>query len=136
MLLTFSLALLLTGAPAQGKVLVVSALEAQGATEVQLALVRDAVLAELKSQGYDARATELGVPRDAAGRVDGALVLVGETFEVALKLVDLGSTRILSTTRVRCGSAAKLTEAAHEAAAQLASEGREQWGVRAKFKPK
>ena len=134
-LLTMSLGLLLTAAP-QGKVLVVSALEAQGATAAQLATVRDAVLAELKSQGYDARVAELGTPKGAAGRVDGALVLVGETFEVALKLQDLGSSKILSTTRVRCGSPGKLAEAAREAASQLASEGREQWGVRAKFKPK
>jgi len=124
------------GAAPQGKVLVVSAIEAQGSTAVQVATVRDAVLAELKAQGYDARASELGIPKGTAGRVDGALLLVGETFEVILKLQDLGSARILATTRVRCGAPAKLAEAAREAASQLASEGREQWGVRAKFKAK
>jgi hypothetical protein len=133
-LLAISLGLLLTAEPAQGKVLLISTLEAQGATSAQLAIVRDAVLKELSTQGYDARAAELG-PTNAAGRVDGALVLVGETFEVVLRLQELGSARILSATRVRCGSAARLGEAAREAASQLASEGREQWGVRAKFKP-
>ncbi len=124
------------GAAPQGKVVIVSALEAQGSTAAQLATVRDAVLAELKAQGYDARAAELGTPRGAAGRVDGALILVGDTFEVALKLLDLSTARILSATHVRCGTPAKLAEAAHEAAAQLASESREAWGVRAKFKAK
>ena len=134
MLLTISLCALISAAP-QGKVLVVSALEAQGSTALQLATVRDAVLLELKSQGYDARAAELGVPRAAVGRVDGALILEGEVFEILLKLQDLGDPKILSTTRVRCGSPAKLAEAAREAASRLASDGREHWGVRAKFKP-
>jgi hypothetical protein len=129
------LAAILSGAP-QGRVLVVAALEAQGASAVQLATVRNAVLDELKSEGYDARAAELGTPKNAAGKVDGALVLVDGVFEVALKLQELGSSKILSTTRVRCGSAARLAEAAKTAASQLASEGREQWGVRARFKAK
>ena len=134
MLLTFSIALLVSAAP-QGKVVVVSALEGQGANAVQLATVRDAVLLELKAQGYDARAAELGAPKDAAGTVGGAVVVVKAIFEVTLRLREAGSAAIIATSTVRCGTAAKLAEAGKEAAAQLASEGRQQWGVRARFKP-
>ena len=68
MLLTLSIAVVLSAAP-QGRVVLVSALEAQGATPVQLAMVRDAVVLELKAQGYDARAEELGPAPTATGAV-------------------------------------------------------------------
>ncbi|MBS1151144.1 MAG: hypothetical protein H6Q89_2842 [Myxococcaceae bacterium] len=134
MLLTFSIALLVTAAP-QGRVVLVSPLEAQGATALQLATVRDAVLLELKAQGYDARAEELGAPKDTSGTVGGAVVMVKGTFEVMLRLKELHSSAIIATSTVRCGTAEKLAEAAKEAASQLAREGRQQWGMRTKFKP-
>lgn len=133
-LLTISIAMLLSAAP-QGRVLLVSPLEAQGASAVQLSMVRDAVLLELKAQGYDARAEELGVPKNSAGSVAGAVVLLKGTFEIILRLKELGSSAIIATSTVRCGSEEKLVEAAREAAAQLAREGRQQWGMRTRFKP-
>ena len=42
----------------------------------------------------------------------------------------------VATVGITAYAAEKLGEAAREAAAQLAREGREQWGVRATFKPK
>ena len=134
MLLTFSIAVLVSAAP-QGRVVLVSALEAQGATPVQLAMVRDAVVLELKAQGYDARAEELGPAPNATGSVGGAVVLVKGVFEVMLRLKEIGSSAIIATSTVRCGSQEKLVEAAREAAAQLAREGRQQWGMRTRFKP-
>jgi hypothetical protein len=132
-LLSISIAVLLSAAP-QGRVLVVSALEAQGTTPLHLATVRDAVLLELKAQGYDARAEELGAPPNTSGTVGGAVVLVKGTFEVMLRLKEINSAAIIATSTVRCGSAEKLVEAAREAAAQLAREGRQQWGMRTRFK--
>lgn len=134
MLLTLSIALVLSAAP-QGKVVVVSPLEAQGTTPLQLATARDAVLLELKAQGYDARAEELGGTQSAVGTVKGAVVLIDGTFEVVLRLKENATRMMIATSRVRCGSAAKLVEAAREAAAQLAKEGRQQWGMRTRFKP-
>lgn len=134
MLLTFSIALLITAAP-QGKLVLVSTLEAQGATAVQLVTVRDAVLAELKSQGYDARAEELGAPKNAAGTVGGAVVLMNGIFEVTLRLKEAGTAAIIATSSVRCGAPEKLVDAAKEAAGQLAREGRAQWGMRTRFRP-
>ena len=134
MLLTISIALFAGAAP-QGRVVLVAPLEAQGATPVQLATVRDAVLLELKAQGYDARAEELGAPKDTSGTVGGAVVVVKGTFEVMLRLKELPSAAIIATSSVRCGKEEKLAEAAKEAASQLAKEGRQQWGMRTKFKP-
>ncbi len=129
-----ALAFAVSGAP-QGRVLSVLTLEAEGdVTSVQLAVVRDALVTELKAQGY---ATKTGDAGPAAhGVVGGALLKVGATWAISVRLTDVATNRILATTTVRCGAAEKLGEAAREAAAQLAREGREQWGVRATFKPK
>ena len=54
---------------------------------------------------------------------------------MVLRLKEFGSAEIIATSTVRCGAAAKLGEAAKEAAAQLAREGRQQWGMRTRFKP-
>ena len=129
-----TLLILLSAAP-QGRVVLVSSLEAQGVGSFQVATVRDAVLLELKAQGYDARAEELGAPKNTSGTVGGAVVAVNGTFEVTLRLKELGSSAIIATSTVRCGSEQKLAEAAREAAAQLARESRQQWGMRTRFKP-
>lgn len=128
-----SLALVLASAP-QGRVLAVAALEPQGdVTAAQLALVRDAVIAELKAQGYDARAAAEG---PSTGQVAGALMNINGTWAVALKLTETATGAIVSTTTVRCAKPEQLGDAAKEAASQLAREGRGQWGMRARFKPK
>ena len=133
MLLTFSIAVLFSAAP-QGRIVLVAPLEAQGATPVQLATARDAVLLELKAQGYDARAEELGKPKDAAASVGGAVIILGASSAIMLRLRELGSNVILAATTVRYSSPEKLADAAKEAAAQLARESREKWGVRTRFK--
>ena len=92
--------LVLVSAAPQGKAVVVSALEAQGTTPQQLATVRDAVLAELKVQGYDARAEDEGAPRGAAGTVGGAVVLINGTFEVMLRLKENATRAIIATSTV------------------------------------
>ena len=129
-----ALAVVVSGAP-QGRVLSVLTLEAQGdVTSAQLAVVRDAMVTELKAQGY---ATKTGDgPPAAHGIVGGALLKMGGTWAIAVRLTDVSTNRILATTTVRCSAAEKLAEAAREEASQLAREGREQWGVRATFKPK
>lgn len=132
-LLSFSITLLLAGAP-QGKVLLVAKLESQGASAVHLATVRDAVLLELKAQGYEASAQELGGSKQAAGFVAGAVIVMGGSYAVALRLTESRSSAIIATSTVRCGTPEKLAEAAKEAAAQIASESRQQWGMRTRFK--
>ena len=134
MLLTLSIAVLVSAAP-QGRVVLVAPLEAQGASPVETATVRDAVLLELKSQGYDARAEEFGAPKNTSGTVSGAVVRIKGVFEVTLRLKELNSSAIIAISTVRCGAVEKLAEAAREATAQLAKEGRQQWGVRTRFKP-
>lgn len=130
MLGMLSLALVLSGTP---RVLSVSALEPQGeVTSLQLAQVRDAVISELKAQGYDARADVAGA---TTGRVGGALMKVKDTYAVMLKLTETATGAIVSTTTVRCGKPEQLPDAAREAASQLAREGREQWGVGVRFVP-
>lgn len=127
-----ALALLIHGSP-QGKVVTVLALAPEGdVTSVQLATVRDALVTELKAQGYAAQ-TE---PGGAHGIVGGALLKIGAQWAISVKLTDVASNRVLSAVTIRCGTPEKLAEAAREAASQLAREGREQWGVRATFKPK
>lgn len=127
MLLTLSLAALLSSAP-QGKVLAVVPFEAEGASAMQVAMVRTAVMEELVAQGY---AIEGAAP---AGTVGGAVVQLNGIFQVTLRLTDAKTNAVISAVNVRAGAAGKLSEAAKEAVVQLAREGRQQWGLRTRFK--
>ncbi len=124
---------MLGGAP-QGKVLAVLSLEGEGTTTVQVAVVRTAVIEELIAQGYGVLGTS-SVGTAPAGTVGGAVVQMLGNFQVTLRLTDAKTNAVISAVSVRCGNAEKLAEAAKEAVAQLAREGRQQWGMRTRFKP-
>lgn len=133
MLLTFSIAALLVAAP-QGQVVVVGALEAQNATAEQVAAVRDAVVSELKAQGYEAVTALPKKLQRGGATIAGSVLVLGGTFAVSLTIRELGGNLLLAAATVRCGSAEQLGEAAKEATSRLVQDSREKWGVRTRFK--